>query len=398
MIFDVTWDDESIYSEGYELISPVVNMELNSAGSFEFTIPPHHKFYSYIGVGDVLCHTVKVYEGNPNDPWREEKMIIFEGRPVEISIDFYKRKKVYCEGVLAYFNDTVQKPFEMDIGPSSTLLAFITKVIDQHNEMLDDGITGQQSRKIFLGNVTDVTGTGENSRRVYRKVDWQNTLEVLETMCLETDGGYFFIERREDQYGIERNFLDWKPDMNYAMEYIKPTYYDTVAQEIKFGVNLVDLTQKMQGGEIVTCCIPLGYTDDEGNILTISSVNPTGRVWLESPDLVEKYGRIFKTQEWSDIQSAQVLYEKGMRWLKEEQYRKLTVECDAADLYYIKAGKEYLEPFRIGTFVEVVSEPHGFEVALPILRMSINLDSGVKKITIGYPEHKELTKITKDGA
>lgn len=406
MIFTVLWDDESIYDETQDmtLINPQVEMELNSAGSFEFTISPGHRFYDSIKMEDVLCHTVDVYEGHPDDVTLQ-KTLIFTGRPVEITMNFYKQKTIHCEGALAYFNDTVQSPFTMDYdvdGNNATIYKFFKKLIDQHNAMVNNNphkLLGNNSRSFQLGDIIGVTGSEYGGRQIYRKVDWNTTWDALESMCLSTEGGYFFIRREGDIFGEKRNYIDWKPDMKASQGQISETtgsaYYPTSEQWVQFGVNLSDLTQTMSGGDIVTCVVPLGKVVDEdiGYRLTIADVNQ-GKNWLADNELVQKYGYIFKTQSWDDIGNPSNLKIRGERWLKEEQYEKLVIECSAADLYYLDPQNR--SPFRVGEYVRVMSDPHGMEITtLPMLKTSVNLNSGVKKITIGSPPHKNLTTITK---
>ena len=103
MIYRVIMDGNDIrnYQEKpYILINPSLSMELNTAGSFEFTMPPSHAMYDAV---KPLASTIAVYE---------DETLLWFGRPVEIQIDFFKQKVVYCEGALAFFNDSVQRPHE----------------------------------------------------------------------------------------------------------------------------------------------------------------------------------------------------------------------------------------------------------------------------------------------
>ena len=79
------------------LISPKVTIELNVSGSLEFTMPPEHAYYDKV---QLMLSTLEVYEDND---------LIWYGRPVEIRDDYWKQRQVYCEGALAFFNDTVQR-------------------------------------------------------------------------------------------------------------------------------------------------------------------------------------------------------------------------------------------------------------------------------------------------
>ena len=105
MIYRVIMDGNDILNfqeKPYILLNPNLEIELNTAGSFDFTMPPCHTFYDDI---HPITSTIEVYE--------DEDLLWF-GRPMEIKTDFLKNKQVYCEGALSFFNDTVQRPHEYD--------------------------------------------------------------------------------------------------------------------------------------------------------------------------------------------------------------------------------------------------------------------------------------------
>ena len=95
-MYRVYCNDSPLYDlrdEDLVLISPTVKIGENTAGSFEFSILPKHPHYEEV---NELTSVITAYDGD------EE---IFCGRVVEIKKDLYNRKKVICEGELAYFND-----------------------------------------------------------------------------------------------------------------------------------------------------------------------------------------------------------------------------------------------------------------------------------------------------
>jgi hypothetical protein len=98
MIYRVIMDGNDIlnYQEKpFILINPSLSMELNTAGSFEFTMPPAHAFYDMVRP---LSSTIEVYE---------DETLLWFGRPVEVETDFFKQKQIYCEGALSFFSDSV---------------------------------------------------------------------------------------------------------------------------------------------------------------------------------------------------------------------------------------------------------------------------------------------------
>lgn len=89
MIYHVRVDGEDIYNpedDNLLLIDPTLELELNNAGSFDFTLPPSNRFYDRI---KKMQTEISVYQDDE---------LIFIGRAISDAPDFYNRKKVECEG------------------------------------------------------------------------------------------------------------------------------------------------------------------------------------------------------------------------------------------------------------------------------------------------------------
>ena len=100
-MYKVLCDNALMYDPRIEelaLINPVVELEENKAGSFSFKMPPDHPLYSSVKRRKSV---IQVYQDDD---------LIFSGMCIEVDTDFYKQKDVYCEGELAYLNDSVQRP------------------------------------------------------------------------------------------------------------------------------------------------------------------------------------------------------------------------------------------------------------------------------------------------
>lgn len=417
MIYRVLFNGVDIYGPTPDttLLNPTMETELNGAGSFDFTLPPDHAFYD---VPTILTSDVEVYEDND---------LIWFGRPVSIIRDWNNQKTVSCEGALAFFNDTIQRPSKWD---AILVRDFFRHLINVHNSQVN------ANRQFTVGNITIL------DKYVYRELSYESTWDCLQSMCLDAEGGYLFV-RREN--GV--NYIDWLEEVPYV-----------ATQQVQFAVNLLDISQTLDGAEICTQVIPLGanisrvakvnestpyctvyeekddtstqlgrvpqgnevtfdfitgdttwyrisnpydgyakqqyLTPQSGDIpLTISYINNNSDL-LVSQDGVDIYGPITKVKQWSNVHNANELKEKGQKWLTDEQYDKLSIEVDAAELHYLN---ESVDAFKVGQMVHVTSNPHLIDKDLPMTKISVSLDSGVKKIQIGTPPHKTLTEIYKDG-
>lgn len=354
MIYRVIMDGNDIlnYQERpFVLLSPTLSMELNTAGSFEFTMPPSHTFYDDVRL---LVSMIEIYE---------DGTLLWFGRPVEMQTDFYKQKKVYCEGALAFFNDTVQRLHEYE---RISLHTFFRTVIENHNAQVDG------SRQFTVGTITVPDKT------VYRKLNYDSTFDCLKRQCLNAEGGYLFVRR---EAGV--NYIDWLADMPYDCN-----------QPVEFGLNLLDITSDLDGSSIATCVLPLGDTVQEtGNPLTVASINDGSDV-IES-DAVEEYGRITKCVTFSGVKQPETLYEDGLEYLQDKQFDDLIIECSAAELH---SQNENYEQFRIGQVIHCRSIPHLLDREFPLMKLSIQLDTAAKKITLGTVRKQSLTAIYKEAS
>lgn len=346
--------------EDLVLISPTVKIGENTAGSFEFSILPKHPHYEEV---NELTSVITAYDGD------EE---IFCGRVVEITKDLYNRKKVICEGELAYFNDSIQRPAKYQ---GLTVRGYLETLVNIHNQQ----VKNQGIDKTFkVGAVT----VQDNNDYVYKYTNWESTLEVIKTDLLNTYGGYLRI-RKEN--GVR--YIDYLAD-----------YPNTNTQVIEFGSNLLDFTHDMVASDIVTAVIPLGarledVTEVEGldAYLTIKDVNG-GVDYVYSQEAVKSYGWIFKTVKWDDVHVADNLLKKGKEYLSDIQFAQITLTVSAVDLHMLHVD---MERIKVLDRIRVTSTPNGLDRFFPVSEMTIYLDKpSNNKLTLGtsYSKNSLSTK------
>ena len=228
---DLYYDDKLKEQVTDIVLNPSLEIELNSAGTLTFTLPPEHVSW---GTPSVFKDEIDVYEGDD---------IIWFGRPLEITRDWKNQRIVKCEGALAYFNDSIQRPNEYKMSkwwlyedpdiPDSIGYGFINDIVATHNLQVP------ANRAIQIGRIT------VENVPVYRETNYDKTSDVLQQMCLDTSGG-FFVMRKDDNI----RYLDWLAELP-----------PTVGQEAAFAVNLLDLTQDLNGADICSVLIPKGADD-----------------------------------------------------------------------------------------------------------------------------------------
>lgn len=346
--------------EDLVLISPIVKIGENTAGSFEFSILPKHPHYEEV---NELTSVITAYDGD------EE---IFCGRVVEITKDLYNRKKVICEGELAYFNDSIQRPARYQ---GLTVRGYLETLVNIHNQQ----VKNQGIDKTFkVGAVT----VQDKNDYVYKYTNWESTLEVIKTDLLKTYGGYLRI-RKEN--GVR--YLDYLAD-----------YPNTNTQVIEFGSNLLDFTHDMVASDIVTAVIPLGArledvteVEDLDAYLTIKDVNG-GVDYVYSQEAVKSYGWIFKTVKWDDVHVADNLLKKGNEYLTDIQFAQITLTVSAVDLHMLHVD---MERIKVLDEIRVTSSPNGLDRFFPVSEMTIYLDKpSNNKLTLGtsYSKNSLSTK------
>lgn len=153
-IYDPTGED--LRTTATLLISPTLTREAGKAGSFEFTLPLGNVAHSALQKLKTIVEVEQ--DGTP----------IWHGRVMSHDMDFYLRQKVYCEGELAYLNDTALTPYRY---PNISIREFLENVIRNHNRQTD------KYKAFTVGDVTVFAeGPQEPFKTVYMrgcKVDYE---------------------------------------------------------------------------------------------------------------------------------------------------------------------------------------------------------------------------------
>lgn len=362
-----------IYGPDAEMavLNPHLEIELNSAGSLEFTLP----------VENVNWNVPNVFQ-NEIEVWEDDKIIWF-GRPLQIIRDWNNQRRVVCEGALSYFNDSIQRTWEQQPTTNKTNISFFRHLINGHNNDV------MNNKNFIADNITI------ESTPAYRKTDYDTTLDCLQNMCLAVDGGYFILRKEYiwdvvQQKDIAQRYIDWYEELP-----------DNAMQDVQFGVNLLDISQDLNGADICTVLIVSGKDDVMLNELGNKNPDSNNGVGHDagSDEIyyapgTATYGRIVQQKSWNDYSDINELWRKAKTWLIEKNTDIPTIECSAADLYYINNPDMVVDgPLQVGMKVQVISAPHDFNKQLLMYKISMDLDSGVKKVTLGTPPKKELTDI-----
>ncbi len=321
-----------LFNEGCGVLSPKLTIELNKAGSLQFTIPPHNLLYNEV---KKLKSMVTVLQNG---------IELFRGRVLYDDRDMYNQKQTYCEGELAFLLDSKQRPYTFENGTPAELF---TKYITNHNARVE------AAKRFTVGKVdvtttsnSAITGTEDDDNKIsVENKNYPSTIDEINNL-ISNYGGYVKIRSS----GSKR-YIDWTNKSG-----------NKSTQTIEFGVNLLDITEHITAENIFTILIPLGAsrTDDNGNDLgklTITSVN-NGKDYIENTTAINLFGRIEEKYEWSEVTDAKKLLSLGKKLLDKNIELSISLSLKAVDLSMLNVSYDRIQ---LGDYVRVISIPHNLD-------------------------------------
>ena len=341
-MYTIYADDALLYSPGDEelcILSPVLETQCNAAGTLTFVLLPEHPLYSAL-------HKMRT-----RIDVRQDDKIIWRGRVLETETDFYRQKTVTCEGELTYLVDSVLHPYKL-ADYDGTAAGLFRLYLTRHNEAVSE------AQQFQIGNVDiETLSSVENT-------GYGNTWDEISDNLIDIHGGFLRI-RHEDG----ARYLDWTKESGTSC-----------GQVIRFGENLLDLSEYVSASEVVTCLIP--YAGQSDNQITISSVNG-GKDYIEDEAGVALYGRIWGVTEF-DAKDANTLLEMARANLQKRLKETITITISAVDLHLLDVNAE---SFHVGDKVRVISPPHGIDAEYTCTAISLDLvNPDQSEYTFGTPE------------
>lgn len=390
MPYQIKCDDLVLYDvrdEDLTLKNPKCKLAVNTVGEASFTILANHPCYND------LKKMISVFEINQNGE------TIFRGRMTDYSKDFHNKKLVDLEGVMAFFNDSMIRPFvfpddflhlteyKAEAEEGGNVVRFLLRwFIDTHNSQVEP------FQRFKLGRVTV---SDPNNTIVRSSEDYQKTWDAVKSALFESSlGGYLCI-----RYEADGNYIDYLADFTDENgERLRNS------QKIAYGENLLDIQKDSDATETYSAIIPLGKGEDD-TVLTIKWLED-GKITddivkvgdtLYSISAVAKYGWIYapvSETTWEDVTVLENLQVRGLNFLEQNAIKiRETVTITAVDLNL--ADKE-IETFRIYRYIGVESKPHDHTGEYPLSELDIDIENPKNtKITVGESK-KVLTDKTND--
>lgn len=345
----------------YRLKDTSIAKGINTADSFQFDILPNNP--GYLLLQELTTYIEVLNTTNSN--------LVFKGRVLSIQNQlnsdgtFYK--EVICESQMAFLNDSIQTYKKVQMKPYD----FFKYLIDTHNAQVD------VKRQFQLGNVIVTNST--NYLYCYVE-DGLKTFDEIDTDLISNNdlGGELKIR---NENGIA--YIDWTHDQNIKGK-----------QEIKLNKNLISLNAKPNLSNVISVLYPFGATiendssdsstDTASDVasprLDISSVND-GKKYIESAELIGRYGRISGTKSWDDVKVASNLLAKAKAYL--ETFKPVTIgyELEAVDLFQLGLA---VDDFKVGNYYRVINQFEGIDDYFRIISISLDINNPLQSsLTIG---------------
>lgn len=315
--------DDDVYDESLRLSDPKLHLEVNSAGTLEFSITPDNVGYDKL-VPMKTQFIVMRSDSPEKNGTRQRNEIIWFGRALTIDTDIYKVKSIHCEGGLSYLNDVVYRDnsegtfwnatqpvgvmlystwndiqdnvrhklrsydvsgyvyahttegsFELPKAPLR-IPGVVFEANDQYKTKywgLEPIISNDKETQNFFFDQASLSQTNYASTSGILNPDDMTALDLV-TGLLDATGGYYWVSLVETDapngldciYGMQLHLARTlkEPNENYQ------------SQTIRFGENLTDYTENEDGSSFWTAVHPYGTFEGKDRSSTLTK-NQLGR-------------------------------------------------------------------------------------------------------------------------
>lgn len=317
--------DDDVYDESLRLSDPKLHLEVNSAGTLEFSITPDNVGYDKL-VPMKTQFIVMRSDSPEKNGTRQRNKIIWFGRALTIDTDIYKVKSIHCEGGLSYLNDVVYRDnsegtfwnatqpvgvmlysswndiqdnvhhklrsydvsgyvyahttegsFELPKAPLR-IPGVVFEANDQYKTKywgLEPIISNDQETQNFFFDQASLSQTNYASTSGILNPDDMTALDLV-TGLLDATGGYYWVSLVETD---APNGLDRIYGMQlHLARTLKEPNENCQSQTIRFGENLTDYTENEDGSSFWTAVHPYGTFEgnDRSSTLTKNQLGSKG--------------------------------------------------------------------------------------------------------------------------
>lgn len=321
-----------------------LELALNKAGALTMTLVPGHPLIDLLPVrGPEVWATLDGDE-------------VFRGRVRYTDRTLYGERTLLIDGLRALLDDELILPGDLPSGGKATAAQIVAAICTAYNARNPDAVP------FAVGTV------GDFGTLAYENTDYKSMNELLDDLIADA-GGYVYVTRHNGY-----NVLDWTR-----------TAGPDGGQEIRFGVNILDLKEHVTGENVCSVIVPVGKDG-----LTIEhAADSGGLLYIEDATLAALFGRVVKKVEFREIDDPDDLYDAGEAYFAENGGALATLELTALDL--CDAGVQ-TDRLRLGRSHRVVSPVHGLDARSVLGKISADI---LLPDNSGYTFGVETTSLTK---
>nr|DAF39931.1 MAG TPA: tail protein [Caudoviricetes sp.] len=330
--------------DGYEISAGTIHRADGECDSADFKLPASN-----------IMRDVPVKRASVISIRRDGKEV-FRGSVADTSTDLRGGRAYSVDGAMLWLADIRKPPFTMT---EDTMTYYVTALLTQYNAAC------LPAKQIQLGTIDTTL-----PRLAVEQTEYKTILALLQEGA-QAVGGTLRI--RYEDGGI---YLD-----------VLKAYNHRCAQQVDIRKNLLDLTDKIDGADLITRVYPIGKDG-----LTIASVND-GATYLANATAEALYGRIDGTLR-VDTDDAAALKAAAATYLAQNCGLSRGIQVSAADL----SGTDItLEPYHIGDNVRVVSPPHGIDTIMTVSKLDTSLVGDKDTMTLGWSSRTLTAAVASGG-
>ena len=373
------------------VLSPKLTREVSKGGNLVITMPRDHPQYSMLQ----KMSTVVVVKQDGKEIWR--------GRILNHEADWYNRRVIYCEGALSFFNDSCVTPFNYE----GTLKQFLQHIVNAHNEQVQD-----QMKRFELGTITAALGDLQvhfgDADKYGVGEDYGSIWDIIDKLVLKVFGGYAYCTFNAATGNHVLNYCDQAVEVKRQ-----------VNQNIEYGVNLLDLTEKTDTNDLFTRIYPVGnkhtvkktkwyyklmwwkdhsHDSDEDHedrygimdtdAATVAKYLPAGwsynleEGWIQNDAAAAKFGIVSKIRE-QDTDSDNDTFAAGVQDLQQNYAMVTSYTVKAVDLVDAGYGQtedgSILDRLTFASYAHIISAPHSVDAIMLCTKLVEPFDHPDKK-------------------
>lgn len=307
-----------------KVIEGSIHQKVSAIPTFTFTVGLDNPCYGKLKPLISLLSVRNTQTGKVEFEGRARKI---EGIKMDSTGKFLQT--VQCVGYLDYLHDSSQRFKDVSV---QNLRQYLQAILTRHNQ------TVQPHKRMVLGRVTVNSNTGN----VYRGIGYETTFDTIKDKLLDRLGGVIQLRHEKGQL-----ILDYLQSVGTKVE-----------QPIKIGKNMIEAAKAINSDELLTRIVPTGAEiekqETDTSILarervTIRSVN-NGKDYLQDDKLVQEFGIIEKSVNWSDTKDPRFLKAKGEQYLRDQRVALITWGVTTVNLELLDTR---YQPYEVGNYYPI---------------------------------------------